>query len=183
MVAELVRVIGQNPADLELLWQSSVFPFAVPLAALTFNPATPKADVDTAPLAAPIRRLAASSLLTLLEDNHIFVHRWTAESLKVLMPSGTYEICCLQAARYLQIRPASGSQFVADLTEAVHLFLSAHAFDDAASSAWSLIKFLQPIGQTILWTELAREVNMALPPAHNDKFDFCCCKNPMACLA
>ena len=155
-----------------MLWQASVFPFAVPLAALAFNPDSPKAEVDVAHLTAPIHRLAASSLLTLLEEKYIFVHRWTAESLKALMPSGTYETCCLQAGRYLQRRPASGSQFVADLTEATRLFLSAHAFDDAASSAWSLIHFLQPIGQTILWTELAREVSNSLPTEHDDKLRF-----------
>jgi hypothetical protein len=124
MVAELVRVVGQNPADLALLWQSSVFPFAVPVAALAFNPAEPEAEINAAPLAAPIRRLAATSLLTPLEDNHIYVHRWTAESLKPLMSAETYKACCLHAAQYLKWRRAADlSQFVADLTEAVSLFL------------------------------------------------------------
>jgi tetratricopeptide (TPR) repeat protein len=173
MVAELVRVVGQNSEDLALLWQSSVFPFAVPVEALAFNPAEPKAEINAAPLAAPIRRLAATSLLTPLEGNHLYVHRWTAESLKPLMSPETFKACCLHAAQYLNLRPyADLSQFVTDLTEAVTLFLSAQSFDDAIKSATSLILKLQPLGQTILWTELARQVNSALPPEHDDKSRF-----------
>ena len=165
--------MGQNSTDLSLLWQACVFPFPVPLQALAFDPASPQAAIDTAPLTAAVSRLAASSLLTPLENNHIYVHRWTAESLKPLVPKDAYQACCLRAAEYLKLRPVSGlSQWVADLVESTRLFLAGHAFDEAVSSASDLILKLEPGGQTTLWTELAHEVGSALPAGHDDKSRF-----------
>lgn len=149
LVAELVRVVGQDATDLGLLWQASVFPFPVPLEALVFDPASPKAPIDIASLTPAVNRLAASSRLTPLENNQVYVHRWTAESLKSLVPQDTYQACCLRAAKYLRLRPATEPRrWLADLVESTRLFLACHAFDEGASSAWELIGTLQPRGQT-----------------------------------
>jgi hypothetical protein len=173
MVAELVRVVGQNPTDLSLLRLASVFPFPVPVDALAFNPASPKEVIDAAPLGGAIGRLSASSLLTRLEENHVYVHRWTAETLKSLTPSEAHQACCLRAAAYLQSRPvADRRQWVADLAESVRLFLAGHAFDEAAKTASHLILSIAPLGQTSFWTELAREVATALPESDDNKSRF-----------
>jgi tetratricopeptide (TPR) repeat protein len=173
MVAELVRLVGQNATDLSLLWQACIFPFPVPIEALAFDPACPKAAIDLAPFASVVNRLAATSLLTPLDGNYFYVHRWTAESLQALMPVDTYQACCRRAADYLKFRPALDlRQWVADLVESTRLFLACHAFDEAASSARQVIISLVPRGQTALWTELAREVGNALPAAHDDKSRF-----------
>lgn len=131
MISELVRVVSQNPSDLELLWRASVFPFAVSVEALAFEPAAPEAAVDTTPLRPQVRRLAASSLLTPQDSNQIYVHRWTAESLKPLMPVGIHRASCLHAGRYLSAK----SRGLADYVESVRLFLTAEAFDDATNVA------------------------------------------------
>ncbi len=170
MVAELVRVVGQNATDLSLLWQACVFPFPVPVEALAFDPAFPRAEIDLVPLAPAVKRLAATSLLTPLTGNSIYVHRWTAESLQEFMPVDAYRASCRRAADYLKSRPASDlRQWVADLVESTRLYLACHAFDEAVSCAWQLISSLVPRGQTTLWTELAREVGNALPAGHDDK--------------
>ena len=145
----------------------------MPVEALAFDPASPEAAVDSAPLASAVNRLAATSLLTPLDGNYVYVHRWTAESLRALMPAGAYEACCHRAADYLQFRPASDfRQWMADLVESTRLFLACRAFDEGASSAWQVISSLVPRGQTTLWTELAREVGNALPTGHDDKSRF-----------
>ncbi len=168
MIAELVRLAGQHPGDLELLWRASVFPFAAPVEALAFDPAAPEAAVDVTRLAAPIRRLAATSLLTLQEGNRIYVHRWTAESLVPSMAAGVHRSSCLHAARYLREKPSG----LAGLVESIRLFLTAEAFDDASALAASLIPGLQSHGQLMLATELAREIGEGLPDDHEDKLRF-----------
>ncbi len=166
MVRELVRLVAQNPSDLHLLWQASVFPFAVPAEALAFDPAAPDdALIDAKPLAPALRRLAATSLLTPQENNQVYVHRWTAESLKPLMPAGVYSSNCSNAARYLIAKPQGTPSFI----ESIRLFLSAEAFDDATSIAGNLIRTIKNRSQLTLATELAGEVARSLPPDHHLK--------------
>jgi tetratricopeptide (TPR) repeat protein len=173
MVEELVRLISQTPGDLEVLWQVSVFPFPVPIDALAVPRGSPGSSLDISQLAAVVDRLVASSLLAIFEDGRVVVHRWTAESLKSYIAGEAYQGYCVRAARYLEERPVTNrQQWMADLTEAMRLFLAAREFDSAAASAKQLINFLRPYGQTTVWTELAREAGVALPNRHRDKGGF-----------
>jgi tetratricopeptide (TPR) repeat protein len=169
MVAELVRVVGETPGDLKVLWQASVFPFPVPEGALVFDGEAG----DPAALSSAVDRLVASSLLAQLEERHVFVHRWTAESLKAFISAEDYRRCCFRAAAYLEKREVSDRrQWVADLTESMRLFLAAREFDGAARLTWVLLGFLRPYGQTTVWTELLAEATAALPDGHEDKLRF-----------
>ncbi len=163
MVEELVRLVSADAAALHLLWQASVFPFPVPVDAPVFG--------DDG--GAMIGRLAATSLLTRLDNGQVFVHRWTAESLKPGIPLEQYRSCCIAAAEYLAKRPvADAGQYMADLTESIRLFLSAAEFDRAAQLGSHLILRLKPYGQTTVWTDLAREIGSALPDEHPEKLRF-----------
>ena len=161
MVDELVRVVGQVPGDLEVLWQASVYPFPVPAEAISGG----SSDV--------IQRLTASSLLAVSDADYLFVHRWTAEALKPRIAKEAYRACCFRAAEYLENRPARDrQQWVTDLTESVRQYLYAEEYDKASSLAGQLLEFLTSHSQITAATELAREVGTAMPDGHADKYRF-----------
>lgn len=166
LIDELVRVVGRNRDDLDVLWRASVFPFPVLASALA-------ADAQRSDIAERIERLAASSLLTPIEHNQVFVQRWTAELLKPHMSADEYRTSCSRGAEYLKNRGAGeGRDWVTDWSESIRLLLAAQEFDAAVGVTQELLQVLQPRGQTTLATQLAREVARALPEGHADKLRF-----------
>jgi tetratricopeptide (TPR) repeat protein len=171
LVDELLQLVGENAGHLELLWQASVYPMPVPPEALVFEAQAPGGSPKQEVPAEALDRLAASSLLTRM-DGEVFVHRWTAESLKPRMGEAAFRRCCRRGAEYLEWRASSRTHSLTDFLESIRLFLAALEFDRATAVAWPVIAFLQRYGQTTVWTELSREVADALPPGHEEKLRF-----------
>ena len=161
----LLAEFSGAPDDLELLFQAAVYPAPVALEGLIFAPAGTGPPDETAVAAARdgAERLAASSLLTPTGDGHVFVHRWTAESLRQHSPEDAFRARCRRAGEYLLWRMATASRDLGDALEAVRLLLAAEAWDRATEIAWQVVPVLRDYGQTIALAGFLAEVVAALP--------------------
>jgi hypothetical protein len=108
-----------------------------------------------------IRPLIDSSLLTPLDNDRVWVHRWTAQHLKARMGDATFRACCQRAGEYLLV-----SRPLGDAVEAVRCFLDAQAFDRATDVTEAILGFMGRYGQLADVAAFAAEVLVALPPAH-----------------
>ena len=115
-----------------------------------------------------MRPLIDSSLLTPLDNDRVWVHRWTAQHLKARMGDAAFRACCHRAGEYLLV-----SRTLGDAVEAVRCFLEAQAFDRATDVAEDILDFMGRYGQLADVAAFAAEVLAALPPAHVRYAHFC----------
>ena len=131
-----------------------------------------RAPIDPAALAAAIT--VSPDLLTRLEGHHMFVHRWTAESLKSRHPGGDLS-GLLHASRGVSERRApSRCPPVGGRPHRKHppVPVCRGQYDRAAELGGQLILRLEPYGQTTVWTDLARELGRPCPTGTSDKLRF-----------
>src|SRR5207247_1739024 len=90
LLDELLEVVKE---DHDVLFQVAVFPEPVPEAGVASC-----LGVDRAKLTPAIDRLGQSSLVTRLQDERVWVHRWTAGSLRERMVEEKLRACCRRGA-------------------------------------------------------------------------------------
>ncbi len=168
LLDQLLEIVGQKAGDLDALHQAAVFATPVTIEELAFALAgaqTPSAaQVRAAGQAA--RRLAESSLLTPLPDHQVWVHRWTAQSLRQRSAQADFLERCRRAGETLMWRVATVSHSLGDAVEAVRRFLEGEAFDRATEIAWEIIELLGTYGQTVELAAFLAEIVAALPSEH-----------------
>ncbi|MBL8695071.1 MAG: CHAT domain-containing protein, partial [Planctomycetes bacterium] len=108
-----------------------------------------------------IHRLDALSLLTLNEAGSVFVHRWTAETLKQRYKIEEFRERCCRAGR---ARLEGDGR---DPNEALRNLIEGHSFDKAGELAWALLISLERLGRFGAVEILASELRRTFPHDHN----------------
>ncbi len=167
LLDELLGIVGERPADSAALHQAAVFPLPVDVEGLAHavSDGPPSAPL-VASLAEGVERLAASSLLTRLAGGQVWVHRWTAETLRARVPVEEHHEYCRRAGEYLVWRLRNRTHSLLDALEAMRLFLAAQAWDRAAEEGAGIVGFLQAYGRVIDFAAVTREMCEKLPEDH-----------------
>jgi hypothetical protein len=167
---ELLDVILENPEDREILGQASVFPMPIDLhGGLAFA----LLDVQEASterveaIRKGATRLIRTSLLIPLEEDSVWVHRWTAEALKKRIGSLHLEYC-RRAGEFLFWRVRTASHSLIDAIEGVRLFLQAGTFDRVTTEASGIYKFMSAYSQPAAIAAFMGEILAGLPESHSD---------------
>jgi tetratricopeptide (TPR) repeat protein len=163
LLDELLELVGE---DREVLFQVSVFPMPVPEAA-----AASCLKMDHGEAAPVFERLGQSSLVTRLHDEQVWVHRWTAESLRSRMGEERLRQCCRRGGAYLEARGAE-SRSLDDHLAAVRLFLTAAEYGRATEIGEGILDFLRRFGRVADRAMLARELAHGVPQDHERHFVF-----------
>jgi tetratricopeptide (TPR) repeat protein len=164
---ELLDTVLTDPEYREVLEQASVFPMPIDLQGLAF--ALAGAQEPTADRINQIRglvgKLVRTSLLIPLEDDSVWVHRWTAEALKERMGTAFQEYC-RRAGECLLWKIQQ--QQASDPFEAVRLLLQGAEFEKASALAWSLVGFMNSHGQSLAALSLLEDVLSSLPEDYDE---------------
>jgi tetratricopeptide (TPR) repeat protein len=163
LLDELLELVAE---DREVLFQVSVFPMPVPEAGVASC-----LEMDPSQARRALERLGHSSLVTRLPGEHVWVHRWTAGSLKDRMGGQTLRGCCRKGGGYLHARAAE-SKSLGDYVAAVRLFHVAGEYDRAAGIGERILGFLERFGRAADTAALARELADGIPPDHERHFAF-----------
>ena len=170
LLDQLLDILRATPEALETLFQASVFAFPVSIqglaSVLAGSPEPTPAQVEA--VQRMVRPLIDSSLLTPLDNDRVWVHRWTAQHLKTRMGDTAFRACCHRAGEYLLV-----SRTLRDAVEAVRCFLEAQAFDRATDVAEDILDFMRRYGQLADVAAFAAKVLAAMPPAHARYAHFC----------
>ena len=160
LLDELLEVVAE---DHEVLFQVSVFPMPVPEAGVS---SCLGMDGKQA-----LERLGQSSLVTRLADGMVWVHRWTAESLRGRMGEAKLRVCCRRGGEYLNARPFASRPLAEDLA-IVRLFLTAGEYDRAVGIGEQILGYLGRFGHVTDTAALARELAEGVPQEHERHFYF-----------
>ncbi|MEM8814349.1 MAG: tetratricopeptide repeat protein [Pseudomonadota bacterium] len=175
LLDELIELVGAQPEDLEALHQCAAFALPVDVHGLAFALAgaeEPTADQVKA-ADASARRLIATSLLTPLPEDHIWVHRWTAQELHERLGEPGARECARRAGEYRAWRVANIAPVLSDAVESVRRFLEAHAFDRAIEMARPILGFMERYGQRVDVAGFAAEILESLPTHHLGYYNIC----------
>jgi hypothetical protein len=155
LLDELLTIASENAGDREVLLQTSVFSMPVPEKGIAR--ALADRGTDASSIHEAVERLSDLSLLTRMEGNHLWVHRWTAEALHQRTPRELYQSYCRNGGEYLR-EHLRESRSIAEATEAVRLLLNGRAWDESAELAWSIASFLNNYGQVSDLASFCHEV-------------------------
>ncbi len=174
LLNELLEIVDRHAGDLETLYQASVFARPVSLEALAYalNGAREADPEMVARVRCAVRRLTNISLLSALEGG-LWVHRWTAESLKKRWEETARREYHRRAGETLAWRALNITHSVLDIMWAVRHFLEARAFDQAATEAWGVVYFLRTYGPMADLAAFCAEVRAGLPVEHEYYPRFC----------
>ena len=166
MLDELLDLAGKKTGDRQLLLQASVFPMPVLKdgleRTLTIGGIVDEIeDIDEA-----IKRLVALSLLTRLEGDYLWVHRWTAEALHERTVKEDYQRFCCNGGYYLQEETAK-TPSIETAIESARLLLLGQAWEESTALAWEIVSFLENYGQTVDLASFCSEVTTLLPQSND----------------
>ena len=166
MLGELLDLAAKHSGDRQVLLQVSVFPMPIPQEGLQQTLSIGGIGSETEAIGEAVNRLANLSLLTQLEGDLLWVHRWTAQALHDRIGKEDYQLYCRNGGFYLQ-EETSRTRSVETAIEGVRLLLNGNAWDESASLAWTVISFLQNYGQTIDLAAFCSEVTLLLPRSND----------------
>jgi tetratricopeptide (TPR) repeat protein len=165
---ELLQLVDLQPGDREVLNQACVFPVPVDLPGVAFALAgaepLPEHIIQVRNAA---ERLAKITLLTLVDEESVFVHRWTAEALtKTITPVSLR--ACYRKAGELILRRIEQAQFsnITDPIEAARFLLKAEDFDQAVEVASLTFGIMSNHGQTLAAEAFYEDLLSILPLEH-----------------
>jgi tetratricopeptide (TPR) repeat protein len=166
---ELIETALGEPEHREVLEQASVFPTPIDIRGLAF--ALSGAQEPSAERINEVRgiagKLARTSLLTPLNDDSVWVHRWTAEALKGRMEDRVQEHC-RRAGECLVWKIENRMASASDPAEAVRLLLQGAEFEKATTWARALVKLMNNYGQSLAALSLIEDVLSGLPGYHEE---------------
>jgi tetratricopeptide (TPR) repeat protein len=164
---ELLDVIIKDPGDREILGQVSVFPMPIDLhgLALSLSDVQEPSAERIGEIRQAAARLVRTSLLIPLEEDSVWVHRWTAEALKKRI-GPLHSEYCRRAGEFFLWRLRTSSQSVVDGIEGVRLLLQAGAFDRATVEAEGIHEFMSVYSQPAAIAAFMGEILEALPQNH-----------------
>ena len=168
LLDELLALAAEHAGDVEALHQLAVFPAAAPASGVAFGlNGGERAEAKAVREAGrALDRLAGLSLVTPLGGDDYWVHRWTAEALQKRVDDGAYRGYCRHGGLFLQWRVQNKTKDLGELIEAVRLLLRGRAFDEAASTAYTIGGFFERQGRVVDQISFCREVCAALPKDH-----------------
>ncbi|MCP4591655.1 MAG: hypothetical protein GY842_13020, partial [bacterium] len=127
-------------------------------------------------------RLVDTSLLTRLDDDLFWVHRWTAQGLAARCDSERHHDRCRRAGLYRLWRVEHVSHSIEDGMEAIRNLLEGRDHDRAAGEALGVIGAMKRFGQLTGVVGFGAEVVQQLPPEHG-KYARICDEEAEACVA
>jgi tetratricopeptide (TPR) repeat protein len=164
---EFLATVVENSEDREVLGQASVFPVPIDLDGLAF--ALSDVQEPSAERVEKVRKAAAllvrTSLLIPLEDDSVWVHRWTAEALKKRI-GPNYAEYCRRAGEFFIWRSRTVSRSLIDAMEGVRQLLRAGAYDRAVVEGQQIHRFMDAYGQSTAIVAFMGEILEALPESH-----------------
>ena len=87
-------------------------------------------------------------LLSKLEANFLWVHRWTAHALFDRIDNEDYQFYCCNGGFYLQ-QKLEKTPSLETAIEGVRLLLNGHAWDESTALTQQIVSFLENYGQMI----------------------------------
>jgi tetratricopeptide (TPR) repeat protein len=164
---ELLDTVLESLESREVLEQASVFPMPIDLQGLAFalagaqEPIVERIDQ----IRGVAGKLVRTSLLIPLEEDSVWVHRWTAEALRERMGPAIQEYC-RRAGECLLWKLEN--QKAADPIEAVRLLLQGAEFDKASQWAWALVGWMNSHGQSLAALSFLEDVVSGLPGDYDE---------------
>ncbi len=126
---------------------------------------TPKEPGDVEAAVHALNRLEHLSLIHCMLDDVFIVHRWTAEGLARIDPTG-HANRCIRAGRYRWWRVENETHDLADGIEAVRNFLAGGDYDKAVGTGSACIGALRRFQNSMGIAALAAEILETLPEEH-----------------
>ncbi|MDZ7292554.1 MAG: CHAT domain-containing protein [candidate division KSB1 bacterium] len=168
LLEELMALAQQHAGDWDLLLGAAVYEQPVDLTGLAFERfGRPATKNEEKPLAVSASRLANLSLLSVVDHELYFVHRWTAGPL--LQKAGTAQQRHLhqRAADYWQWRVQNQSHDIHEGILGVRHLLQAENFDAADRWGWEILEQLMNWGHYSEAAGLNREMIAHFPSNHD----------------
>lgn len=149
LLDELLGVVINDPEERKVLEQASVFPMPIDIHGLARALSeTEEAEPERIDHVRQIAgKLVRTSLLTPLEEDSVWAHRWTAETLKQRTDLAVLKEHCRRAGEFLFWRVRTASHSLIDAIEGVRLLLQAEAYDRAVEEAAGIYAFMKRYGQ------------------------------------
>ncbi len=176
LLDELMALAQQHPQEMQkatsqdwdLLLGAAVYEQPVDLAGLAFQRFGKAAmKNEEKPLAAGARRLANLSLLSVVDAELYFVHRWTAGPLLQRATPEQQRQLHQRAADYWQWRVKNQSGDMQEAISGVRHLLLAGNFDAADDLGWEILKQLMSWGHYSQAASLNREMLACFPATHS----------------
>jgi tetratricopeptide (TPR) repeat protein len=162
-----LTAIAEAAGDLEVLQQTAVSNQPVDAAGVAHMlHGEPAEDGAVQGARRSLGRLVDLSLVTRIEDDWVWVHRWTADYLRDRPSAEAHQARCRRAGDYRLWRVLNETHAPDDGREAVRNYLDGRAFDEAVWVTLELTSFLMENGQTAAAAALASEVTAELPVGH-----------------
>jgi tetratricopeptide (TPR) repeat protein len=167
LLDELLAFVVTDSEERETLEQASVFPMPIDIHDLARAlSGTEDADPERIERVRRIaRKLVRTSLLTPLKEDSVWVHRWTAETLKQRTDPAVFKEHCRRAGEFLFWRVGTAS--LIDAIEVVRLLLQAEAYDRAVEEAAVIYEFMKRYGQPAAIVAFMGEILEKLPESHD----------------
>ena len=162
MLDELLELASKESGDRQVLLQAAVFTMPISQEGLQQILSIGGIGSKIENIEEAVYRLINLSLLSQLEGDSLWVHRWTAKALHDRIDRKDYQFYCKNGGLYLKEETAK-TLSVKTAIESVRLLLKGHAWDKISTLAWSVVSFLQNYGQTIDLVAFCSEVTELLP--------------------
>jgi tetratricopeptide (TPR) repeat protein len=161
---ELLEIV-EKQGDREVLFQLAAFPVPVTRSELAFALAegTEPEDSDLKTLRRTLKRLGQLSLATPIEEDFVWIHRWTAEALETRAEEEDVQEARRRAGEALVWRLRNRTHLLEDAKEAARLLLRAGAWDRAVEESWGVLSFLRNYGQRVDLVAFTEEILQGLP--------------------
>ncbi|MDZ7404875.1 MAG: CHAT domain-containing protein, partial [candidate division KSB1 bacterium] len=167
LLDELIALAQQGAEDWDLLLGAAVYEQPVDLTGLAFQRfGRPATKNEETPLVVSANRLANLSLLSVVDSNLYFVHRWTAGPLLQHVTPERQRQLHQRAADYWQWRVQNQTLDIHERIWAVRHLLQAENFDAADNLGWGILEQLMNWGHYSEAAGLNREMLACFPDTH-----------------
>lgn len=169
LLDELLDTVINDPEERKVLEQASVFPMPIDIHGLARALSeTEEAEPERIDHVRQIAgKLVRTSLLTPLEEDSVWTHRWTAETLKQRMDPAVFKEHCRRAGEFLFWRVRTLSHSLIDGIEGVRLLLQTEEYDRAVEESKGIYIFMSRYGQPAAIAAFMGEILERLPESHN----------------